>query len=102
MEPQPYAQTMQREMMAEIEAGRPEYLVWVGYDNSWNVRPSSDRAIFDWFARYSNEFYDRIGVVNGDAGPDLFYCGATRPLANEIPPVRNSSSTSGNPIRPLP
>jgi 4-amino-4-deoxy-L-arabinose transferase-like glycosyltransferase len=47
MEPQPYAQTMQREMMAEIEAGRPEYLVWVGYDNSWNVRPSSDRAVFD-------------------------------------------------------
>jgi hypothetical protein len=67
MEPQPYAQTMQREMMSEIEAGRPEYLVWVGYDNSWNVRPSSDRAVFDWFARYSNEFYDKIGVVNGDA-----------------------------------
>jgi hypothetical protein len=67
METQPYAQTMQREMMAEIEASRPEYLVWVGYDNSWNVRPSSDRAIFDWFARYSNEFYDKIGVVNRDA-----------------------------------
>jgi hypothetical protein len=67
MEPQPYAQTMQREMMAEIEASRPEYLVWVGYDNSWNVRPSSDRAVFDWFARYSNEFYDKIGIVNGSA-----------------------------------
>jgi len=67
MEPQPYAQTMQREMMTEIESSRPEFLVWVGYDNSWNVRPSSDRTVFDWFARYSNEFYDKIGVVNGDA-----------------------------------
>jgi len=66
MEPQPYAQMMQREMMAEIEASRPEYLVWVSYDNSWNVRPSSDRAVFDWFARYLNDFYDKIGVVNGD------------------------------------
>jgi hypothetical protein len=67
MEPQPYAQTMQRDMMAEIESSRPEFLVWVGYDNSWNARPSSDRAVFDWFTRYSNEFYDKIGVVNGDA-----------------------------------
>ena len=67
MEPQPYAQTMQREMMAEIESSRPEYLGWVGYDNSWNVRPLSDRAVFDWFARYSNEFYDKIDVVNGSA-----------------------------------
>jgi hypothetical protein len=67
MEPQPYAAKMQREMIDEIETNRPEFLVWVKNDDSWNVRPSSNRAIFDWFAKFSGEFYEKICTTSLDA-----------------------------------
>jgi hypothetical protein len=64
MEPQPYALKMQQDMMAEIESNKPEYLVWIGDGNSWNVRPTSNPAIFQWFDRYASESYDKVEVMN--------------------------------------
>jgi hypothetical protein len=63
MEPQPYALKMQQDMISEIESNKPEYLVWIGDANSWNVRPTSNPDIFDWFNRYSKEFYESVGVL---------------------------------------
>jgi hypothetical protein len=67
MEPQPAALRMQNEMIREIEANRPEYLVWVGFDNSWLARPSSPRAIFNWFNDYHGNWYEPVGVAHTDA-----------------------------------
>jgi hypothetical protein len=64
MEPQPYAERMQEEMIREIEAARPTYLVFVAIPTSWLARPGSPRLIFDWFQKYSNEFFDCVGVVD--------------------------------------
>jgi hypothetical protein len=64
MEPQPYAEKMQHQMMQEIENVRPEYLVWVGYKKSWLIRPSSDLTIFQWFDQYAGDFYERVGVIH--------------------------------------
>ncbi|HEX3625768.1 MAG TPA: glycosyltransferase family 39 protein [Verrucomicrobiae bacterium] len=64
MEPQPYAAQMQAEMIGEIETNMPEYLVYVSNPGSWNARPGSDRAIFDWFPKYSAKNYDRVAVVD--------------------------------------
>ena len=64
MEPHPYAERMQEEMIREIEASRPAYLVFADIETSWLLRPESPRLIFDWFLRYSSEFYDCVGVID--------------------------------------
>jgi 4-amino-4-deoxy-L-arabinose transferase-like glycosyltransferase len=64
MEPQPYALTMQKEMIGELERSKPAYLVFVDYENSWASFSSSDRTIFKWFADYSQKRYDLVGIVN--------------------------------------
>jgi 4-amino-4-deoxy-L-arabinose transferase-like glycosyltransferase len=64
MEPHPYAERMQEEMIREIEASRPAYLVFAAIETSWLLRPESPRLIFDWFRRYSSEFYDCVGVID--------------------------------------
>jgi len=68
MEPQPNALRMQQEMMQEIESNKPEYLVWIGYKNSWLARPDSNPAIFGWFEKYAGKFYETAGVL--DARPN--------------------------------
>jgi len=73
MEPQPAAMRMQKEMMHEIESNQPEYIVWVGFDNSWLARPASERAIFDWFSAYAGEFYERVGIADTDSDGKSIY-----------------------------
>jgi len=63
MEPQPDAVKMQRAMMREIEASKPEYLVYVSYEFSWLFYPDSDRTIIHWFDDYGRRFYDQVGLV---------------------------------------
>jgi len=65
MEPHPYAERMQEEMIREIEASRPAYLVFFAdTESSWLLRPWSPRLIFEWFRSYSSEFYDCVGVID--------------------------------------
>ena len=65
MEFHPYAERMQEEMIREIEASRPAYLVFVNIQPSWwVVRPESSLFIFSWFRKYSKEFYDCVGVID--------------------------------------
>jgi hypothetical protein len=64
MERQRYAGRMQREMMREIEAARPKYLVFVVVPQSWLRQPNSEVEIFDWFDRYTAADFRLDGVVN--------------------------------------
>jgi hypothetical protein len=73
MEPQPAALQMQQEMIREIEAVRPEYLVWVGFPNSWLTKPTSARTIFDWFSGYANGLYEKAGIVKTGAHGETTY-----------------------------
>jgi len=61
MDPHPYAVRMQQEMIREIEAGDPRFVVYVRFWYSWLVRPESDQAIFRWFDEYQKRF-ERVGV----------------------------------------
>jgi hypothetical protein len=63
MEPQPYAARMQAEMIDEIEAAQPRYIVGVLVPTSWLVQPSSDRRILSWFDHYTRACYDIVGAV---------------------------------------
>jgi hypothetical protein len=64
MEPQKYAQQMQQEMIREIEAARPKYLISVAMNYSWLRRPDSAEAIFNWANEYMAQNYTAAGFVN--------------------------------------
>jgi Dolichyl-phosphate-mannose-protein mannosyltransferase len=64
MESQKYAQQMQQEMIREIEAARPKYLVSVAIVYSWLRRPDSAEAIFNWANEYMLQNYTATGFVN--------------------------------------
>ena len=64
MEPQTYARQMQSEMIHEIEAAEPKYLISVTIDVSWLHSPRSENLIFEWAQRYIAENYVAVGFVN--------------------------------------
>ncbi|OLE13901.1 MAG: hypothetical protein AUG89_03865 [Acidobacteria bacterium 13_1_20CM_4_56_7] len=64
MEDQKYAIRMQQEMIAEIEASRPEVLVFVNLYTSWDPGRNSDELIYKWARRYIQDHYEISGVVD--------------------------------------
>jgi MFS family permease len=68
MEPQKYALAMQQEMIAEIEATKPEYVVFVNVPPSWLGRPDSNPFIFDWIEKYGPAHWRTVGLI--DVYPD--------------------------------
>jgi hypothetical protein len=64
MEPQPYAEKMQKEMSSEIEAAHPEFIVLVNLPVSWLRRAGSSRFILDWAQKYVSENYKLDGIVD--------------------------------------
>jgi hypothetical protein len=72
MERQPYASAMQRDMIREIEAAAPRFLVFVNAVRSWNARPGSDQTIFHWFEAYQHGF-TRVGVADIVSSHETLY-----------------------------
>jgi hypothetical protein len=66
MEPQPYAATMQAEMIQEISDSSPEFVVLVTSGTSWLQRRESSTHIFDWWREYGPRNYRLAGVVTRD------------------------------------
>ena len=63
MEEQPFALEMQEEMIAEIEAARPEMFIFVSVPQSWLAKPTSPSRIFEWAESYGPEHYRTVGLV---------------------------------------
>jgi hypothetical protein len=65
MEDQPYWPAMQKQMMQEVEAKRPAYVVFVDVWNSWLQRPGSPQvvAFVTWMNRYVSNGFDEVGMV---------------------------------------
>ena len=63
MEPQPYARTMQEEMIRDIETKKPEFLVSVVNPIAWPVQANSDTYILKWLHRYVPEHYYPVGLA---------------------------------------
>jgi hypothetical protein len=68
MEPQPFAQRMQDEMIEQLARSRPRFLVLVNVAASWSRRPDSSHALLDWVERTVNTEYRLVGLV--DIMPD--------------------------------
>ena len=60
----PYAAEMQREMMAEVEVGDPEFIVVAEMDTSWMFAPDSELMLVDWADRLLEEKYRKVGFVD--------------------------------------
>jgi tetratricopeptide (TPR) repeat protein len=66
MEAQPYALTMQDEFIRDVEASRPDYIVFTTYQTSWLQSFSiSSLKILQWWATYQPQRYKQlVGVAD--------------------------------------
>jgi hypothetical protein len=64
MEPQPFASAMQQQMIAEIEASQPRFVVLVDSQVSWLRRPDSDLSLFQWLPHFLDTGYHLAGVAD--------------------------------------
>ena len=64
MEAHDLARSMQRQMIRELEADPPEFMVYVQVGNSWLRRPTSPDEIFDWFHAYTRRHYRMVEYVD--------------------------------------
>lgn len=89
MEEQPFAAQMQQEMIRQIEAAKPKYLVFVSTDASWLRKPKSDLALFTW---YQQQVTSGRWIIDGaaditDAGTQFVWGEAARaysPRGNNV------------------
>jgi 4-amino-4-deoxy-L-arabinose transferase-like glycosyltransferase len=65
MEKQPYWQKMQRQMIDEIEANRPAYLIYSNQPGTWLMTMGSSRLgpFLDWASAYVKNNYEQVGLV---------------------------------------
>jgi 4-amino-4-deoxy-L-arabinose transferase-like glycosyltransferase len=78
VEPQPFNVRMQHEMIAEIEAAQPKYLVYCNIQSSWAATPESPKDILEWFNRFAPSRYEVVGTVemSSGGGPSRYYWNA--------------------------
>jgi len=67
MEPHPAALVMQREMAEEIETNHPAYVIAVRNKLSWLPYAQSHKEIFNWFASFLKNHYQKVAVVGINA-----------------------------------
>jgi hypothetical protein len=76
-ESQPYAGEMQREMIAQIEEARPEYLVFVKHTSSWDFGPdlqaAARTAVMTWGPKFTQEFYEPAGLAIIKEEPEYYW-----------------------------
>jgi len=63
MEPQPFALKMQHEMIADIEANEPAFIVFADNIMSFGLRPESDRTLLKWWDKYQTN-YTLVGMTD--------------------------------------
>jgi len=70
---QPHAGEMQREMIAQIEEARPEYVVFVHHPVSWDLRKdfqtSAGSAVMTWMPKFVHDFYgpDGLAIIKSES-----------------------------------
>ena len=67
MERQPLANQMQKEMINQIEASKPRFIIVMKTVDSWMPLVDSEKLIFDWSVEYLPKHYRQIGLV------EMFY-----------------------------
>ena len=73
VENQPYARRFQKQMIAEVEAARPKYVVFVNLKASWLPPPGADMTVAEWFLDYQSRQLKPAGLVEVDAANRITY-----------------------------
>jgi hypothetical protein len=98
MEQHSFARKMQDEAIAQIEAARPRFIVFVNVYTSWNPNAESDRYILEWYARYVEAHYRRVGFVEIERAGARYYweeqAAAATPTTNNWIAVYERADTS--------
>jgi 4-amino-4-deoxy-L-arabinose transferase-like glycosyltransferase len=80
---QPFRQRMEKQMISEVEQGRPDYVVFVNLAFSWLPRPPDRlQAIQAWLTKYTESQYDPYGVVT--FGSNQYFWGPE--CLRQVPP----------------
>jgi len=64
MEPHAFASGMQRDMIREVEAAHPAFVVMSEMHVSWMARQSSDTTIFKWMDEFTARCYELVGIAD--------------------------------------
>lgn len=64
MEPHPFADQMQEDMIAQIERAQPRFMILVNVDTSWSRRSDSSTRLLDWSAKTVDEHYRVVGLAD--------------------------------------
>jgi hypothetical protein len=64
VEPQPFALTMQNDMVGELERAAPEYVVRFPIEETLSLGPQSPTRLFDWWAVYGPRHYRLVGIAD--------------------------------------
>lgn len=89
MEAQPFALTMQLEMISDIVSNRPDFVVFTDNPYSWDRRPDSNPAIFDWWSGYKTN-YTLVGIADVISRTNTIYVFGTNYIAHY--PVAHGNS----------
>ena len=65
MENQPYWERMQKQMIQEIEANRPAYVIYSNHPATWLTTMGSSRMapFMNWATAYIKNNYEEVGLV---------------------------------------
>ena len=77
MEDQLYWPAMQKQMMQEVEARQPAYVVFVNVSDSWLQRPGSPQvvAFSAWMKQYISTGFEEVGMVELAEPESRYYWG---------------------------
>jgi 4-amino-4-deoxy-L-arabinose transferase-like glycosyltransferase len=64
IEEHPYKLSMQQEMISEVEAARPQYIVLVNVLASWFAAPPSQPHLWGWMQPYLMDHYEVVGIAD--------------------------------------
>ncbi len=64
MENQPFARAMQKTMIGELEAARPEFMVLVVNRYSWMFKDNSETEVLAWAQDFLDANYQCVGIVD--------------------------------------
>jgi hypothetical protein len=64
VEPQPFAQTMQNDMIAELERNNPAYVVRFPIAETLSLGAPMPAHIFEWWADYGPKHYRLVGIAD--------------------------------------
>ncbi|MGA2031192.1 MAG: hypothetical protein ABSG68_02955, partial [Thermoguttaceae bacterium] len=93
MESHPFARQMQEEMGHEIEAAKPEFIVFVDVYTSWLLRPDSKKYLLEWAGRYLEQSYRPVGIVEILPGRSEYHWNEQAAAYRPPPPINGWPSS---------